>query len=151
MNTWTTIRWELEHWSVQCGIETLKTKSHQAQNLLIKLNLMSCDLPNNGSILIYLVKKVIDNLYIFLIGLLVNRVKRQSQIARITCKQSYTSIHDDSEIHQLCYMTSLFCFRIARINSVKIFFAYDNLTIDSHRKSLNKGIKIVRQPSPGTI
>ena len=35
---------------------------------------------------------------------------------------------------------SLFCFVTAGLNSAKILFAYDNLTIDAHRKALNKGI-----------
>ena len=30
-------------------------------------------------------------------------------------------------------------------------FIYDNLTIDAHRKGLNKCIIIIRRPSPGTI
>ena len=38
MKTWTTTRWELEHWIVQGGIEPLRTKSHQAQIFLIKLS-----------------------------------------------------------------------------------------------------------------
>ena len=76
IKNWTTTRWELEYWSVQGGIKPLKTKSHQAYNFLIKLNLISCNLPNVGSLLIYLIKKVIDNSTIcFLILLLVNRGK----------------------------------------------------------------------------
>ena len=59
--------WELEHWSVQGGIEPLRTKSRQAYNLLINLNLIYFDLPNVGSLLIYLIK-IIDKSTIFLIG-----------------------------------------------------------------------------------
>ena len=65
MKTWTTTRWELEHRSVQGGIEPLRIKSHQAYNLLMKLNFISCVLPNFGSLLIYLIKTVIDNLRFF--------------------------------------------------------------------------------------
>ena len=34
METWTTTRWELEHRSVQGGIEPLRLKSHQAFNMI---------------------------------------------------------------------------------------------------------------------
>ena len=57
MKTWTTTRWELEHRSVQGGIEPLRLKSHQALNFKMKLNLISCVLPDFGSLKIYLITK----------------------------------------------------------------------------------------------
>ena len=61
MKTWTTTRWELEHRSVQGGIEPLRLKFHQSLNFKMKLNLISCVLPDFGSLMIYLITKVIDN------------------------------------------------------------------------------------------
>ena len=44
---------------------------------------------------------------------------------------------------------SLLCFGTVRLYSTTILFAYDNLTIDAHRKALNEDIIIIRRPSPG--
>ena len=65
MKTWTTTRWELEHRSVQGGIEPLRLKYHQALNFKMKLNLISCVLPDFGSLVMYLIRIVIDNLTIY--------------------------------------------------------------------------------------
>ena len=43
------------------------------------------------------------------------------------------------------------CFGTVRLYSTKVLFAYDNPTIDAHRKALNKGIIIIRRPITGTI
>ena len=51
MKTWTTTRWELEHRSVQGGIEPLRIKSHQALNFKMKCNLLSCFLPDFGIVI----------------------------------------------------------------------------------------------------
>ena len=51
METWTTTRWELEHKSVQYGIEPLRIKSHQALNFKMKCNLLSCFLPDFGIVI----------------------------------------------------------------------------------------------------
>ena len=51
MDTWTTTRWELEHTSVQGGIEPLRLKSHQALNFKMKCNLLSCFLPDLGIVI----------------------------------------------------------------------------------------------------
>ena len=59
METWTTTRWELEHKSVQGEIEPLRLKSHQALNFKMKCNLLSCFLPNFGT--------VIDNWKIYIL------------------------------------------------------------------------------------
>ena len=77
MKTWTTTRWQLEHRNVQGGIEPLRLKFHQSLNLLMKLNLISCVLPDFGSLMIYLITTLIDNsTIVFLIGWLVNRGKK---------------------------------------------------------------------------
>ena len=39
METWTTTRWEIEHRSVQGGVEPLRLKAHQALNFKMKCNL----------------------------------------------------------------------------------------------------------------
>ena len=76
MKTCTTTKSQLEHRSVQGGIEPLTLKARQALNLLMKLNLISCVLPDFGSLMIYFITTVIDNLNFFLlIGWLVNREK----------------------------------------------------------------------------
>ena len=51
MENWSTIRWELEHRSVQDGIEPLRLKSHQALNFKIKCNLLSYFLPDFGIVI----------------------------------------------------------------------------------------------------
>ena len=51
METWTTTRWELEHRSVQGGIEPLRFKSHQALNFKMKCNMLSCFLPDFGTVI----------------------------------------------------------------------------------------------------
>ena len=51
METSTTTRWDLEHISVQGGIETLRLKSHQALNFEMKCNLLSCFLPDFGTVI----------------------------------------------------------------------------------------------------
>ena len=51
METWTTIRCEIEHRSVQGGIEPLRLKSHQALNFKMKCNLLSCFLPDFGIVI----------------------------------------------------------------------------------------------------
>ena len=52
MKTWTTIRWGLEHRSVQGGIEPMRLKSHQALNFRMKCNLSSCFLPDFGTVIV---------------------------------------------------------------------------------------------------
>ena len=51
METWTTTRWELEHISVQGGIEPLRLKYNQALNFNMKCNLLSCFLPDFGTVI----------------------------------------------------------------------------------------------------
>ena len=51
METWTTTRWELEHRSVQGGIEPLRLKSHQALNFKMKCDFLSCFLPDFGIVI----------------------------------------------------------------------------------------------------
>ena len=82
MKIWTTTRWELEHWSVQGGIEPLITKYHQAYNLLIQLNFISCDLPNVGSLLIYLIKQLIDNSTIYFSNRIVGELRKRVELYR---------------------------------------------------------------------
>ena len=65
MKTWTTTRWELEYRSVQGGIEQLRLKSHQALNFKMKRNLLYCVLPDYGSLVMYLIRTVIDNSTIY--------------------------------------------------------------------------------------
>ena len=80
MKTWPTTRWELEHRSVQGGIEPLRIKSHQAYNFLMKLNLISCVLPNFGSLLIYLIRKVINNSTIFFPNSIVGEYREKVEL-----------------------------------------------------------------------
>ena len=51
METWTTTRWELERISVQGGIEPVRLKYHQALNFNMKYNLLSCFLPDLGTVI----------------------------------------------------------------------------------------------------
>ena len=51
METWATTRWELEHRSVQGGIEPLILKSHQALNFKMKCNLLYWFLPGFGTVI----------------------------------------------------------------------------------------------------
>ena len=51
METWTITRWELEHRSVQGGIEPMRLKSHQALNFKMKCNLLSFFLPGFGIVI----------------------------------------------------------------------------------------------------
>ena len=51
MKTWTTTRWELEHRSVQGGIETLRLKYHQDLNFKMKCDFLSCFLPDFGTVI----------------------------------------------------------------------------------------------------
>ena len=51
MEIWTTTRWELEHRSVQGGIEPLRLKSHQALNFNMNSNLLSSFLPDFGIVI----------------------------------------------------------------------------------------------------
>ena len=51
MDTWNTTRWELEHISVKGGIEPPRLKFHQVLNLKMKCNLLSCFLPDYGTVI----------------------------------------------------------------------------------------------------
>ena len=46
------------------GLMLLGDKSHQALNLKMKWNLLSCVLPDYGSLVMYLIRTVIDHLTI---------------------------------------------------------------------------------------
>ena len=51
LNQMATTRWELEHRSVQGGIEPLRIKSQQALNFEMTCNLLSCFLPDSGIVI----------------------------------------------------------------------------------------------------
>ena len=74
MKTWTTTRWELEHRSVQGGIEPLRLKSHQALNFKMKCNLLSCFLPDFGIL--------IDNWTIYFSNRMIGKKREQVEFVR---------------------------------------------------------------------
>ena len=51
METWTTTRWELEHRSVQGGIEPLGLKSHKVLNFKMKFNFFFFFLPGFDTVI----------------------------------------------------------------------------------------------------
>ena len=82
MKTCTTTRWQLEHRSLQGGIEPLRLKSHQALNFLMKLNMISCVLPDFGSLMIYLITTVIDNWEINFSNRMVGEQRKKVELDR---------------------------------------------------------------------
>ena len=74
MQTWTKTRWELEHKSVQGGIETLRLKYHQALSFKMKCNLLSCFLPDFGT--------VIDNWTIYFSNRMIGEQRKKVELDR---------------------------------------------------------------------
>ena len=152
MKTWTTTRWQLEHRKVQGGIEPLRLKSHQALNFKMKLNLISCVLPDFGSLMIYFIRTLIDNSKIYFCNRMIGKYRKNLELDRKGEKKMI--IHNYPcwlRNPRVVMPASLLCFGTVRLYPAKILFAYNNLTIDAHWKALNEGIIISRRPSPGKI